>query len=106
MKIMILALGVGLATVGLAETASAHPPGSGGGYGGGYGRGYSGGYGGGYGAYRGGTFNRGYSGYNPGYSGYRPSYGYSPYQGYGYSSYGYPQYGYQPGITFGFNIPR
>jgi hypothetical protein len=107
MKSIALALGVGLATFGLAGNASAHPPGYGGGNNNGFNRGYSGGYGGNGNYQRGynqGNFNRGYAG--PAYSpSYRPSYGYAPYRA--YPSYVVPQYGYQqPGLSFGFNFFR
>jgi hypothetical protein len=93
MKGIVLALGVGLSTLGLADTASAAGPPRGGN--GGYNRSYSNGYG-----QRGySNYNRGYSNFNRGGYSYQP-YGYSPYRSYGYPAYGYSPYGYS-GLSYG-----
>ncbi len=111
MRSIILALGVGVATLGLTSTAPAGPPQRGGhsafnrGYSnyGNYNRGYSN-YNRGYSNY--GNYNRGYSNYNRGYSNFRPSYGYTPYRNFGYSNFGYSNFGYRPGLSFGFSFIR
>lgn len=106
MKGFVLALGVGLSTLGLADTASAAGPPRGGN--GGYNRSYS-------------NYNRGHSNYNRGYSnynreysnynrGFQPSFGYrsySPFQSYGYPAYDYSGMGYRrPVFSFGLSFIR
>jgi hypothetical protein len=97
MKGIVLALGVGVATLGFSGTASAaHGGGHGGGHSGGF---HDGGYhGGGYGGYHGGFGRSYYGGYGLGgygLGGYGLGYGLG-YGGYGlgYGAYNYPYYGY------------